>query len=236
MWGFAWHKKELRWPSSGPPASACHSAEVTLVVTWRVNAVSWARIKDDCTARLWQLGDSEPFRHHFLSPESCTHPTPRGPSFLAVLLVCLPGWRSSPQHLLEAIVNSNDSTAGSSCGRRAMSHASAFWRPGCLKWTYDGACTVGNQVCPHLRCKGGTTTQCTPSSLPCIPSPDGLDSTDPPTGNNMTLRSLSVGPPGVPLCSPSPSSHPFITNCSCSPCLFLAEMRWGVPPSIHTST
>lgn len=102
MWGFAWHKKELRWPSSGPPASACHSAEVTLVVTWRVNAVSWARIKDDCTARLWQLGDSEPFRHHFLSPESCT-PHSTGP-----LLPCCPFGLSSWMKIQPSALTGSD--------------------------------------------------------------------------------------------------------------------------------
>ena len=121
MWGFAWDQKQLRWPASGPLASVCHSAEVTLVVMWRVDALSSEHIKDDRRAglRQWEL-QSLLSTTFFLSGLT---PTPLGPPFLTFFTVCLPGWGSRPQHLLEVTVNSNDSATGHPAEGEVCLHA-----------------------------------------------------------------------------------------------------------------
>ena len=67
----------------------CHSAEVTLVVMWLVDAVSLEHITDDRRAGLqqWEL-QSLLSTTFFLSGLT---PTPLGPPFLTFLTVCLPG-------------------------------------------------------------------------------------------------------------------------------------------------
>lgn len=64
-----------------------------------------------------------------------------GPSSLSPFFFSLPGWGSSPQHLLELIVNSNDCTQGSSCWRRGMTTCVCILETGILemnpRWCLD---------------------------------------------------------------------------------------------------
>ena len=153
--------EEAPWPASGPLASVCHSAEVTLVVMWHVDAVSLEHITDDRRAGLcqWEL-QSLLSTIFFLSGLT---PTPLGPPFLTFLTVCFPGWGSRPQHLLEVTVNSNDSTAGHSVEGEVCPHT-RLWvletrmfkmspRQG---WGFSGGASGKESTCQsrrHKRCR-----------------------------------------------------------------------------------
>ena len=130
--------EEAPWPASGPPASVCHSAEVTLVVMWRVDAVSLEHITDDRRAglRQWEL-QSLLSTIFFLSGLT---PTPLGLlSLLFLLSVFLDEapdlstyWKwLSIQMTLPLVILWKE--------RYARTHVSGFWRPGCLKWAQDRA-------------------------------------------------------------------------------------------------